>query len=182
MAKRILHVLLFSIITSGCCYKGIKSAYGLPRKKIARLSDHFSHEKIDTLALYKLQINYAYNKMSKEYIYFEKDNNNSYPYTSYLKFYKNGKLGLFILPKTDTLHLERTFFDPQKAKMGYFEIQGQSIKTKISTIGDCSLFISNKKGEIKGDSIKLEGKNNHGNIYIKVNVPKNILENWKPDW
>lgn len=183
MVRRILSLVVFTIVISSCCYNGIKSTYGLPRKKITGFNKtSIEYEKIDTLALYKLETNYAYNSISKEYIYIEKDVKSNYPYSSYLKFYKNGKVGLFVIQKSDSLNLERDFFNPKRAKMGYFDIQGKSIRTRISTIGDCSLYVSDKRGEINGDTINLQNKNNHGNIYIKLNVKKDLLENWSPDW
>lgn len=178
----ILTIFLYLAMVS-CCYKGIYSENGLPRKKIKAFPEqNISIENIDTLAIYKTKINFAINKMSKEYIYFEKEDDNTYPYVGYLKFYKNNKLGLFIIPKADSLNLSREYFNPSKAKMGYYHISGKKIKTKISTIGDCSLYISKQSGIIKGDSIIIMNNTNHGNIYLKKSIPKEYLENWKPDW
>ena len=80
------------------------------------------------------------------------------------------------------LKLSREYFNPSKAKMGYYYINDKSIKTKISTIGDCTLYISKQIGIIKGDSIIIKDKYSHGSIYVKQNIPKEYLENWKPDW
>lgn len=158
------------------------SEFGLPRRKINKLKPFKTYGIIDTLALYKLSINFSTNNISNEYVYFEKENNNSYPYTSYMKFYPNGKLGLFIILKRDTLSLERSFFDPRRAKMGYYWVEDSVIRTKISTIGDCSLYISNKKGVVIGDTIKLENHYRYGEIFIKKRMTKESLENWEPDW
>jgi hypothetical protein len=179
--KGILYIFLLSTFL-GCCYNGKVSEYGLPRKEIRRLKPSITYVKIDTLSLYKAVISFHFNNLSNEYTYFEKNDNNSYSYTSYLKFYPEGKVGLFIIPKADTLQLERYLFNPSRAKMGYYWIEGASIRTRISTIGDCSLYISNKKGTIKGDSINLQDNTHHGNIYIKKQVSSELLKNWKPDW
>jgi len=182
MVKKIIIHSFIAIILTGCCYNGKVSDYGLPRREIKKLDRTILYGAIDTLALYKLTNSFHFNSLSKEYTFLEKDIYNSYPNASYLKFYPNGKLGLFIIPKTDTLKLERSFFDPQRAKMGYYYINGNSIKTRISAIGDCSLYLSNKKGTIENDKILINDNSGHGNIYIKKEVPKVILENWKPDW
>jgi len=182
MVRKIILYTITTMLLIGCCYNGKVSEYGLPRRDIKKLEKPILYEKIDTLALYKLTSSFHINYLTNEYSYFEKNDDNVYPSTSYLKFYPNGKLGLFIIPKSDTLKLERSFFDPQRAKMGYYYIKDNVIKTRISTIGDCSLYLSNKKGEIKGDKIILKDKRGYGNIYIKKDVPKIVLENWKTDW
>ncbi len=181
--KNYIFIICSCLTIVSCCYNGKYSANGLPRKKVKEFPDkNISIENIDTLSIYKLKINFAINGQTNQYIYFEKEDDNTYPYVSYLKFYKNNKLGLFIIPKADTLKLSREYFNPSKAKMGYYYISNKSIKTKISTIGDCSLYISKKNGTINGDSIIIKDNSNHGNIYLKQNIPKEYLENWKPDW
>ncbi|MBI1669906.1 hypothetical protein I7X29_15105 [Capnocytophaga sp. p1a2] len=134
------------------------------------------------MALYKLDSYYFCNSLEKKINDFTKKENDSYPYISYLKFYSKGKLGLFVISKQDTLNLQRCFFNPQKAKMGYYYIEGNKIKTKISTIGNATLHISRKKGFIYNDSIDIRHHNFYGNIFIKRNVPKELLEGWEPDW
>jgi len=182
MVKKIIVNFSLIILFNSCCYNGMVSEFGLPRKRINKLKPFMANNIIDTLALYKLSISYSINNISGEYVYFEKNADNSYPYISYMKFYPNGKLGLFVIRKTDTLNFERSFFDPRRAKMGYYWLEENILKTKISTIGDCSLYISNKKGVVIGDTIKLENHYKYGEIYIKKRVPKEFLENWKPDW
>jgi len=154
----------------------------LPRRKIRPLPENTDYSKIDTMALYKLDSYYFYNSLEKKINDFTKKENDSYPYISYLKFYSKGKLGLFVISKQDTLNLQRCFFNPQKAKMGYYYIEGNKIKTKISTIGNATLHISRKKGFIYNDSIDIRHHNFYGNIFIKRNVPKELLEGWEPDW
>ena len=152
------------------------------RRKIRPLPENTDYSKIDTMALYKLDSYYFYNSLEKKINDFTKKENDSYPYISYLKFYSKGKLGLFVISKQDTLNLQRCFFNPQKAKMGYYYIEGNKIKTKISTIGNATLHISRKKGFIYNDSIDIRHHNFYGNIFIKRNVPKELLEGWEPDW
>lgn len=180
VSKKIIFILFLTLIS--CKYNGVVSEYGLPRKKINFFSQSIYSKKIDTLSIYKNILNYKYNKQDKSYDYFEKTTTNSYKYVSYLKFYANGKLGLFIIPKKDTLKLERSFFNPKKAKMGYYEVNENLIKTRNSTIGGVSFFIVNQHGVINGDSIKLIDKNQGVNIYIKKEVSKQLLNDWKPDW
>jgi hypothetical protein len=91
-------------------------------------------------------------------------------------------MGLFIILKKDTANLTREMFNPLKAKMGYYSITGDVIKTRLSTIGDCTLYISNKKGYVRNDTLSLEEKYHHGSIYIKKIVPDELLKNWSPDW
>ena len=56
------------------------------------------------------------------------------------------KITLYKIKKTPLKR--RCFFNTQKAKMGYYYIEGNKIKTKISTIGNATLHISRKKGFI----------------------------------
>lgn len=179
--RKIIISFITFICLVGCCYNGIRNSYGLPRKKIKPLEKNINYEGIDTLALYEIYAYYGYNNISKEPLYFQKASENSYPYLSYLKFYKDGKLGLFVISK-DSLNLNRDMFNPKKAKMGYYYLNGNKIKTKISTIGNCDLYISNGKGFVYQDTIKIENNTQHGSIYVKKNIPKQLLENWKPDW
>lgn len=75
------------------------------------------------------------------------------------------------------------FFDPKKAKMGYYHIEGEKIRTKISMIGDdTTSYIGNKKRRIYNDTIELSSKNHYYTIYVKRETPIEILENWNPDW
>ena len=162
---------------------GKRTVYGLPRKNISSLKGGEENYKlIDTFVLYKAEIDYHYNTSLKEYSYYERADDNTYPYISYHKFYSNGKLGLFIIPKKDTASLTRNDFNPLKAKMGYYSITDNLIKTRIATIGDCSLYIANEKGYLRGDTLKIENKTHHGTIYIKKNIPKELITGWTPDW
>ncbi|MBT2559802.1 hypothetical protein J7E50_17920 [Pedobacter sp. ISL-68] len=182
MVKKIFFGAGLLLHLSACCYTGVKTSYGLPRKAIRKLDVAGNYSSlIDTSAVYKIKTNFFYNKSLKKYTYYEKDSDTDYAYTSYFKFYGGGKLGLFIISKSDTAHLKREDFNPLKAKMGYFTIkENGEIQTRISTIGNCNLFISNEKGFVKGDSIVLE--RHFGVIYEKKRLPKGILENWTPDW
>lgn len=183
MINRCTIFITAALLISSCCYMGKRTMYGLPRKNLSPLKGgDFSYKYIDTNALYKLFIDYHYNKTLKRYSYYERADDNSYPYTSYYKFYSNGKLGLFVIPREDTVNLTRDTFNPLKAKMGYYSVTDNIIKTKIATIGDCTLFISNEKGFIRTDTLTLEEKNHHGNIYIKKIVPNDLLKDWSPDW
>lgn len=181
MVRNIIFVVIFMIIT-GCCYSGKVSKYGLPRKEIKKINGVSDYSKIDTTSIYKLEIDFAYNKLEKEYVYYEKSDNNTYPYSSFLKFYSNGKLGLFVIPKEEISKLNREHFNPERAKMGYYFVSGNLIKTRISTIGDSGLYISNKNGFIQNDSITIQDKNNYGGVYVKKIIDKNLLKIWKPDW
>lgn len=183
MVTRVSVAFILLLTVSGCCYNGKLSDYGLPRKAITKLKNStIDYSKIDTMALYKAEAGFNINSLTKEYTYYEKDVNNSYPYVSYLKFYQDGKLGVFIIPKTDTLALQRDFFNPVKAKMGYYNMNGKVLKIRIATIGDCTLYISDSEGTIQNDTLKMLNKNYSGKIYKKVTVPKSLLEKWKPDW
>ncbi len=179
-------IIILSIILSccfGCCYTGKRTIYGLPRRNIKTIKNSTTNNSIiDTNALYKAEIDFHYNTSLNEYSYYDRVDDNKYPYVGYHKFYSNGKLGLFIIPKKDTANLKREYFNPLRAKMGYYSIIDSSIITRISTIGDCSLYISNKSGVIKGDTLILQNKRHHGTISIKRKVNRSLLEGWKPDW
>ncbi len=172
-----LSVMLFS-----CCYSGIVSEYGLPRREIPKFKNESNViYDIDTMAVYKLDAIFIYNSSLKKYSRYDKEDQSTYTYFSYSKYYSNGKLGLFIIEKNKTL--KREDFNPQKAKMGYFsEYEKGKIKQKISTIGDCTLYISEKNGTVEKDSIVLYDKNSFGYVYKKIKVPQEYLQNWKPDW
>ena len=159
MVRKIIILLILFVSTTACWYIGKTSEYGLPRRKIRPLPENTDYSKIDTMALYKLDSYYFYNSLEKKINDFTKKENDSYPYISYLKFYSKGKLGLFVI-----------------------SIEGNKIKTKISTIGNATLHISRKKGFIYNDSIDIRHHNFYGNIFIKRNVPKELLEGWEPDW
>ncbi len=183
MVNKCFPYILLMVLATSCCYIGKRTVYGLPRKHISSLSDkEIDYKDIDTTAIYKLVINYHYNKYNKQYFYYERADDNSYPYVSYLKFYSDGKLSLFVIPKKDTINLTKDTFNPLKAKMGYYSVADGVIKTRIATIGDCSLYISNKHGYIVNDSLKLEEKEHHGSIFIKKVVSKELLKGWSPDW
>lgn len=183
IVKRIFLICIPSFLLIGCVYRGIISENGLPRRKIKEFREkNVSVNNIDTLALYKTKIYFGQNSITKEYVYYQKEDDNTYPYVGFLKFYPNNKLGLFIILKSDTIRLCRNLFNPSLAKMGYYFVDGKTIKTKISTIGDGTLYISKDKGEIKGDTIILKDKNYSGKIYVKQKIPVEYLANWKPDW
>lgn len=182
MVDRKILIIIIATLICGCCYSGPKSIYGLPRKKIEAFKEFENYnDVIDTTALYKLEINYFYNSSLKKYTYYEKEKDIEYSYASYLKFYDKGKMGVFIILKKDTAKLNRSFFEPAKAKMGYYKVDKLGkVYYRISTIGDCSLYISNKTGYVKRDSLFLQ--DHYGGIYVKKKVPENWLKNWNPDW
>lgn len=175
---------LIFFLLSGCYYTGKKSSYGLPRRPIKTFENHLNnYTYIDTAVLYKADIDFHYNNSLKRYSYYDKVDDNPYPYVSYLKFYGNGKVGLFVISKSDTTNLTHEDFNPQKAKMGYYMSTSDGlIKTHISTIGDGTLFISKEEGIAWNDSLKLQKSTNHGTIYKKIKIPDTLIRNWQPDW
>ena len=181
--KYIFFLIGLSSLFVSCCYNGIYSKDGLCRRKINdyKLKNTLI-ENIDTLAVYKEKINFALNTITKEYVYFEKSEENTYPYVSYLKFYPNNKLGLFIIAKSDTLKLTREHFNPSKATMGYYFLDGNKIRIKFSIVFQCSHQTLGEKGIINKDSITTLQSGHSGTIYVKRNVEKEYIENWKPDW
>jgi hypothetical protein len=185
MVRKLVGGILLCILFNSCiCYRGDRTEFGLPRKSIKgydKENTKMDAFPIDTSCVYKLTIDFHYSTSTKTYSYFEKSELNNYPYISYLKFYPEGKVGLFVIAKSDTILLDRTYFNPKKAKMGYYTVHNGLIRTRIFTDGDCDVIISENKGKAKNDSLILSNKNNHGHIYIKSNVPPDLL-NWKPDW
>jgi len=179
--KSFLLALIF-IVSYSCCYRGKSSDGGFPRRPIKQFPQkNVSVGGIDTLAVYKLNLIYSFNPYTKEYSYYEKDEKNTFPNTSYLKFYPNNKFGYFVIPKSDTAKLSRAHFNPQKAIMGYYYLDGNDIKIKTSFIGQCELVVLKSHSKIIGDSI-IESDKRKGRIYIKQNLPKDFFTNWKPDW
>jgi len=64
----------------------------------------------------------------------EKEGEPYLPTTTYLKFYSKNKVGVFILSKQESLNLQRSFFNPQKAEMGYYYVKGNDNKIEIKFI------------------------------------------------
>ena len=181
--KNIFLLFVLSLLLISCCYNGLYSKNGLCRRKINDYKlKNAKIDNIDTLAVYKEKINFSINTTTKEYFFFEKSDDNSYPYVSYLKFYSNNKIGVFRIAKSDTLKLTREHFDPSRATMGYYFIEGDKMKIKFSIVFQCIHQILREKGTINKDSIKTFLSGHSGRIYVKHNIPKAYLENWKPDW
>ena len=181
--KNIFLLCSLSVLLISCCYNGLYSKNGHCRKKIHDYKlKNTKIDNIDTLAVYKEKINFAINSITKEYVFFEKNDDNSYPYVSYLKFYSNNKVGIFSIAKSDTLKLTREYFNPSKATMGYYFIEGNKMKIKFSIVFQCSHQILRKKATINKDSITTLQSGHSGTIYEKLNIPIAYLENWKPDW
>ena len=179
MVRMIFYITCFILLKS-CCYSGIVSEYGLPRKAISKYNKS-SIMNIDTMSVYPHCAYFTYSKSDRKITDYNKEENSKYPYISYLKYYSNGKVGLFVISKTEILN--RDAFNPKRAKMGYYyQYNTNNIRQKISTIGDCTLYISERQGYVKGDSIVLFDKYGHGNVYKKYNIPKKELSNWNPDW
>ena len=181
MVKKILFFVLTTFMV-GCFYTGPSSEYGLPRRKIRPLPQNTDYSLIDTNAVYIPYAYYFRNDITKDIISFQYQKEETYPYIGYLKFYSKGKLGLFVIHKEDTLQMERCLFNPKKAKMGYYYIEGDKIRTRISTIGDATLYIGNQKGRIYNDTIEVSNKNHFYTIYVKKKIPIEFIENWSPDW
>lgn len=183
MVRVLLKVTIYIkciVLLESCCYSGITSEYGLPRKIISKYNKN-TIVNIDTMAVYKYYAYFKYSKSDTKIMYYNKEENSKYPYISYLKYYSNGKVGLFVIPKTEVLN--RELFNPKRAKMGYYyQYNTDNIRQKISTIGDCSLYISEKEGYVKGDSIVLFDKYGHSSVYKKINISEENILNWNPDW
>jgi len=158
---------------------GKRTAYGLPRKNIKPLIvGDIRTSNIDSNALYKAIINF---RDIKDDYFYERVDDNPYPYVSYLKFYSNGKLGLFIVSKKDTLNLKRELFNPQQAKMGYYSITGEELTIKLAFLGDGAVIVRREKGYARNDTLLLKDKNRWGTIYIRKHVPPGLIDNWTPD-
>jgi hypothetical protein len=183
MVNKTLICLLVLLLSMGCFYTGKRTTYGLPRRKLSIIKGENSpYNYVDTNVLYKAVISFQYNTSLKKNSYYEQFDSNPYPYASYLKFYSNGKLGLFVIHRNDTVNLTKDNFNPLKAKMGYFGVNNKVIFTKIATMGDGTLYISNEKGYIKNDTLSLEDKNHHVTLYVKSVVSPELFKNWIPDW
>ena len=190
MVRKIILLLILFLSTTACWYIGKTSEYGLPRRKIRPLPENTDYSKIDTMALYKSEVVYLYTTSlcgtkPKNIRIIEKEGEPYLPTTTYLKFYSKNKVGVFILSKQESLNLQRSFFNPQKAEMGYYYVKenDNKIEIKFSTIGAYSTMqVNHRKGTIYNDSINIFGGNNIGEIYVKRNVPKELLEGWEPDW
>lgn len=181
MAIKAFFGLLAALLLASCCYTGLRSSEGLPRARMKSFGE-YGYAGIDTNAVYRVFENLHRNTQTGRIISRERAADNSYPYVSYLKFYPKGKFGLFVIPKGDIAALRRDHFDPRKAKMGYFGSDGDRLVTRLSTLGDCSLQISESKGKVTGDTLILFKKDGHGNVYLRQQVDPGLLQGWAPDW
>lgn len=180
MTIKYIYVIIILATCSGCWYMGKKTSYGLPRKNIKPLAvGDISSTNIDTSAIYKAVVSF---KDTKHHYYYEKEADNPYRSDSYLKFYNNGKLGLFIIRKEDSSNLKRELFNPLQATMGYYSIKGEAMTTKHAFLGDGGIIVSKMKGYARNDTLLLRDKNSRGTIYIKKYVPPGLVDNWTPDW
>jgi hypothetical protein len=182
VSKCFVYALIILVISS-CCYTGKVTMYGLARKNVSLLKGgDVTYKYVDTTVLYKATFDFYPNIFNRNKYDYDLVNNNSYPYVAYYKFYGNGKLGLFIILKKDTMNLTRDDFNPLKAKMGYYSVTDKLIKTKIESVNDCTLHLINERGYISNDTLSLEHKNHYGHICLKEIVPDELLKNWSPDW
>ncbi|MGS0749250.1 hypothetical protein [Halpernia sp. GG3] len=181
MVNKILLSILFSSFCISCCYNGLLSEYGLPRKNFNNFKiDGSTLKKIDTMAVYKLDAHFVKEKNSSKNLFYEKFN-----YTSqiFLKFYSKGKMGHFRIHNQDLVKFDLSTFDPRKAEMGYYsEYKQNNIKIKFSSIFECKMKISEYEGYFEKDSLVLFDQNNYGSIYKKVEIQNNFVKDKNPDW
>lgn len=181
MVKQIFLLVSLSILLFSCCYNGVVSEYGLPRREITKFKDESKViYDIDTMVIYKLDANFFYNKSLQKYSYYKKVNSNS---QIFYKFYSKGKLGYFRIRNEEVLKKDKNLFNPKKAEMGYYsEYEKGKLKLKFTTVFDCTFHIEEYEGYIESDSIVLYDMNKHGFVYKKDSISKTLLNGWKPDW
>ncbi len=66
--------------------------------------------------------------------------------------------------------------------MGYYTMDGDILRTRTVTMGDGGVLIINKNGNINRDTLILKDKYNWGSIYVKKEVPNDLIKGWIPDW
>lgn len=101
----------------------------------------------------------------------------------YLKFYDNGKVGMF----QNLVDLKVENLNPKYAIMGYYCIDGKNNQQEfVFNHIQSGNFISRDRLEIKNDTItsytiETSTGGGHYNTYVKKNLPKEFLI-YKPDW
>ncbi|MGY0408206.1 MAG: hypothetical protein ACWIPJ_07620 [Polaribacter sp.] len=166
------------------CYKGPKTEHGQPRKEI-KIKNTFNKnifEVIDTLAIYE-NITYIQN----ENVYPVENSRGKFN----LRFYNNGKFGAFSIGFDNknfklipNYKVSRKDFDPLKSQMGYYYSQNDKIYLKRLIINQCQIDVYESEIIVDGDTITQINLREKGSktVYVKRKVPKEFLENWKPDW
>jgi hypothetical protein len=98
-----------------------------------------------------------------------------------LRFYSEGKVSLF---NHSSLPFSHNFFNPKDSYMGYYgKNKNNELIMKILFKGDGNGYIEKSKFYIYNDSIvEINVIDNWGSVYKKIDVPKEYLDGWKPDW
>ncbi|PCH78096.1 MAG: hypothetical protein COB98_01680 [Flavobacteriaceae bacterium] len=185
---RVFSCILIVALLQSCCYRGLKSSYGFPRKDISKkvLLKQGSIDGVDTKHLYVEK--YILTNIGKK-INVLKENG-----SSFLKFYPSGKVSSFPLVNTTEYNelipnyqFKKSDFDPRKSFMGYYYLKEGAINMLGVHFAECNARNIPSKITVKGDTLFVRsrkyGQQNLGTkVYVKSDIPVGFLEGWEPDW
>jgi hypothetical protein len=188
MVVRLLFLCFFITFLNSCCITGKKNEFGYLRSTISedKIFKDFKQVQIDTNHIYSLRYNFSNS-------FIESADTLKYG-VSYLKFYQNGRGAKFTaigeinnsINQIKDYKTNRIDFDPNaKAKMGYVVKNHNKLYYYSLGTRECSKYWYISELEIYKDSIIMFHDHNkkNGSIWIKeYSIPKEYLENWKPDW
>jgi len=180
-------ILLICMILSACCPNYFINEMGAKRIDINRFSIDLNQDTISTIDTNAIYKKYSYftlkkrNNIKKGFRYYELANiDNSYPEV-YYKFYKGGKLSVFYIYHGASL--ERELFNPKLGGMGVYGYKNKVLMLETFIYLNGSISILPNRLIVRGDTIfEVEDYGYGGQQFIKQKVPKEWLENWKPDW
>lgn len=169
-----LSIMCVSIVSCGYINEYGKRRIGFHFEKIKPNSDPLAYTIIDTSKLYlKISLintfDNAYDSIANAYL---KSN------PTYLKFYKNGRVGEFIniyVNDMDDLNPKKANSHLYRYKKGKFNVQ---VYFKHPQCGEC--FIKQTLNKISNDTIQIMSGNNIA-TYVKMDIPKSYLK-YQPEW
>lgn len=168
------------IITTSCCYNGLRNKEGLIRviEQNKYNYDQNVYNYIDTTAIY-LEFKEEIGGVSR---------NSQESQHHFIIFYPNGKFGSFIKSQKsfNFKNLNRDDFNPEKARMGFYSLKEKKLQMYYYTTNQCEKAkvrcIANFKSDTLSITYQNESIRNNKAYFIKHKVPNGFLENWKPDW
>jgi hypothetical protein len=174
-------LLIISLITTGCCYNGLRNKEGNIRviEKNNYSFNPNTYNYIDTTKIY------LENKVETGGIM--RDTHDSQYH--FLIFYSNGKFGSFIKSKKNTnslSNLVKNDFNPEKARMGFYNFKENKLLMHYYTTNQCEKAKVRCVADFNSDTLITrylnESIRNNKAYYIKYDVPIENLKGWKPDW
>lgn len=158
--------LLLFLILMGCSLKFNEfnqKRYPISRFKIKPIENTAFYELVDTSSIYVLINIYNFSNLEVKI-------------PNAIKFYKNGRVGMFKNSFDDLSSL-----NPKKAEMGLYKLQKNKLEMEFITYSAQAGYFSIKSNIIiKGDTI-FRNNGDFEYTYLKHPLPSEFLV-YKPDW